>query len=116
MVYDVSGDIDLFGGVTGKAMSLVVETYTGRSSKQRGHRALQREPQAQFPLKQERVMALDPVSGHHQINNLQARQATITFRNAPTARRSRSTFGAAQRSKPLRINGLLTEMQVSFAS
>lgn len=62
MVYDVSGDIDLFGG-DGKAMSLVVEAYTGHSSKQRGHRSMQREPQSRFPLKQERVMALDPVSG-----------------------------------------------------
>jgi hypothetical protein len=33
----------------------------------------------------------DPVSGHHKINNLQARQTAITFRNVPTARRSRST-------------------------
>ena len=64
MVYDVSGDIDLFGG-DGKAMGLVVEAYTGRSTKQKGHRAMQREPQSRFPLKQERVMALDPVSGHH---------------------------------------------------
>jgi hypothetical protein len=42
MVYNVSGDIDLFGG-DGKAMSLVVEAYTGRSYKQGGHRALQRQ-------------------------------------------------------------------------
>jgi hypothetical protein len=64
MVYDVSGEIDLFGG-DGKAMGLVVEAYTGRSTKQKGHRAMQREPQSRFPLKQERIMALDPVSGHH---------------------------------------------------
>jgi hypothetical protein len=64
MVYDVSGDIDLFGG-DGKAMSLVVEAYTGRPSKQRGHRALQREALTQYSSKQERVMPLDPVSGHH---------------------------------------------------
>lgn len=70
MVYDVSGDIDLFGG-DGKAMGLVVEAYSGRSSKQRGHRALQRGALTQYLSKQERVMALDPVSGHHfKINNL----------------------------------------------
>jgi site-specific DNA recombinase len=63
-VYEVSGDIDLFGG-DGKAMSLVVEAYTGRSSKQRGHRTLQREALTQYSSKQERVMAFDPVSGHH---------------------------------------------------
>lgn len=39
-VYDVSGDIDLFGG-DGKSISLVVEAYTGRSSKQRPLRATQ---------------------------------------------------------------------------
>ncbi len=33
----------------------------------------------------------DPVSGHHIFNNLQAHRTTITFRNVPTARRSRST-------------------------
>jgi site-specific DNA recombinase len=64
MVYDVSGDIDLFGG-DGKAATLVVEAYTGRSSKPRAHRGLQRGTQSPFPVKQERVMAFDPVSGHH---------------------------------------------------
>jgi hypothetical protein len=61
-VYDVSGDIDLFGG-DGKAATLVVEAYTGRSSKPRAHRGLQRGTQSPFPVKQERVMAFDPVSG-----------------------------------------------------
>ena len=64
MIYDVSGDIDLFGG-DGTAMSLVVEAYTGAPSKQRGHRAIQRKGPTQYSSKQERVMALDPVSGHH---------------------------------------------------
>jgi site-specific DNA recombinase len=64
MVYDVSGDIDLFGR-DGKAATLVVDAYTGRSSKPYGHRGLQRALKSQFPIKQERVTALDPVSGHH---------------------------------------------------
>jgi site-specific DNA recombinase len=40
-VYDVSGDIDLFGG-DGRAMTLVADAYTGRSSKRRGLRTAQR--------------------------------------------------------------------------
>ena len=51
-------------------MSLLVEAYTGRPTKQRGHRALQREVLTQSLSKEERVMALDPVSGHHSFNNL----------------------------------------------
>ena len=76
MVYDVSGDIDLFGG-DGKAATLVVEAYTGRSSKPRAHRGLQRVPQSPFPVKQERVMAFDPVSGHHILNNLAAARELV---------------------------------------
>ena len=34
------------------------------------------------------------VSGHHNFNQLQALQLTITFQNVPTARRSRSTLTA----------------------
>jgi site-specific DNA recombinase len=69
MLYDVSGDIDLFGG-DGKAMSLVVEAYTGRASKQRGHRAVQRAALTQYSSGQGHVMALDPVSGHHILKHL----------------------------------------------
>jgi site-specific DNA recombinase len=69
MVYDVSGDIDLFGG-DGRAMSLVVEAYTGRASKQRGLRVVQGEPLNEYPSRQDRVMALDPVSGHHILKHL----------------------------------------------
>jgi site-specific DNA recombinase len=57
MVYDVSGDIDLFGG-DGRAMSLVVEAYTGRASKQRGLRVVQGEPLNEYPSRQDRVMAV----------------------------------------------------------
>jgi hypothetical protein len=61
MVYEVSGDIDLFGG-DGKAMSLVVGAYTGRSSKRRHIGAANT---AQYASGQEHAMAFDPVSGHH---------------------------------------------------
>jgi hypothetical protein len=46
-------------------MSLVVDVYTSRSSKPVGRKARQRQALAQFSSQQERVMALDPVSGHH---------------------------------------------------
>ncbi len=46
-------------------MSLVIEAYTVGSSKQRGHRAVQQDGPTQYSSKQERVVALDPVSGHH---------------------------------------------------
>jgi hypothetical protein len=64
MVYDVSGDIDLFG-VDGKGATLVAEAYTGRSSKRRGLRTVQREQVGATSPKESSAMALDPVPGHH---------------------------------------------------
>jgi hypothetical protein len=65
-VYDVSGDIDLFGGDQ-RTMSLVVDACMGRSGKaKRGaKRAAASEDANMYRVDRKGVMATEAVSGHH---------------------------------------------------
>lgn len=81
MVYDVTGDIDLFGG-DGKAMSLIIGAYTSRSLKRR---RISTANSGQNASGQECAKAFDPVSGHHILLDAEARTSCRGFPNRSTA-------------------------------